>query len=253
MAAAMSAALNNARLYERERLVADRLQEAMLALPNEIEGVEFAHAYRSASDTARVGGDFYDIFELDGHRVGVTIGDVAGKGLDAAVLTSLAKNAIRAHASERGKTPSQILALTNDVVHRATSAESFVTLFLGILDRRDGRLVYASAAHPAMVVRSGGVPEGLSATGTLLGAFEGSAFGETEVCLDRGEVLFLYTDGLTEARGDGELYGEARLMDALRVEGGGAYALVESVMTDVLIFSGGRLRDDLAILAVQRD
>jgi GAF domain-containing protein len=105
MAAAMSLALTNARLYERERRIADRLQGALLALPEEIAGVEFAHAYHAASDAARVGGDFYDIFELDQECVGVTVGDVAGKGLDAAVLTSLVKNTVRAHAHEKGKTP----------------------------------------------------------------------------------------------------------------------------------------------------
>jgi PAS domain S-box-containing protein len=105
MAAAMSLALTNARLYERERRIADRLQGALLALPEEIAGVEFAHAYHAASDAARVGGDFYDIFELDQDCVGVTVGDVAGKGLDAAVLTSLVKNTVRAHAHEKGKTP----------------------------------------------------------------------------------------------------------------------------------------------------
>ena len=254
MAAAMSFALNNARLYENEHLVADRLQEALLALPDKIEGLEFAHAYHSASDAARVGGDFYDVFELDDHRVGVTIGDVAGKGLDAAVLTSLAKNTIRAHTSERGKTPSQILALTNDVVFRGTPWESFVTVFLGILDRRDGRLVYASAGHPVALLRSGRTLAELPATGSLLGAFEGAVFGEAEVDLDLDDALFLYTDGLTEARGDGEFYGDVRMYEVLLQNTGdrSATSLVEDVITDVLAFSGGRLRDDLAILAVRR-
>jgi serine phosphatase RsbU (regulator of sigma subunit) len=191
---------------------------------------------------------------LDDHLVGMTIGDVAGKGLDAAVLTSLAKNTIRAHTSERGKTPSQVLALTNDVVFKATPVGSFVTVFLGVLDRRNGRLVYASAAHPVVALRPGETPTEIAATGPLLGAFEGVVFSEAEVNLDLDDVLFLYTDGLTEARGDGEFYGDARMYDVLSQNSGDyrATTLVEDVLADVLAFSGGRLRDDLAILAVRR-
>lgn len=254
MAAAMSVALDNARLYEKEHLIADRLQGALLALPDRIEGLEFAHAYHSASDAARVGGDFYDVFELDDHLVGMTIGDVAGKGLDAAVLTSLVKNTIRAHTSERGKTPSQILALTNDVVFKATPPESFVTVFLGILDRRDGRLIYASAGHPVVAVGPGRTPTELAVTGSLLGAFGGPVFAEAQVSLGLDEVLFLYTDGLTEARRGDEFYGDARMYEVLSQNSDDYHtaALVEDVLTDVLAFSGGRLRDDLAILAVRR-
>ncbi len=184
----------------------------------------------------------------------MTIGDVAGKGLDAAVLTSLAKNTIRAHASERCKTPSQILTLTNDVAFKTTPRESFATVFVGILDRRDGLLTYASAGHPVVAVRPGGTPTELAATGPLLGAFEGSAFAEAQISLGLDEVLFLYTDGLTEARKGDELYGEARLYEVLSQSSDGyrATAIVEDVLTDMLAFGGGRLRDDLAILAVRR-
>jgi PAS domain S-box-containing protein len=254
MSAAMSLALTNARLYERERRIADRLQGALLALPDEIAGVEFSHAYHSASDAARVGGDFYDIFKLGQECVGVTVGDVAGKGLDAAVLTSLAKNTIRAHANEPGKTPSRILALANDVVYRSTPPESFVTLFFGILDCRDGRLVYANAGHTAAaIVRAGGELDRLPVTGPLLGAFEGVTYRECDILLDLDDVLFLYTDGLTEARRDGTLYGEDRLCEFLSTtRNASAKQLVEDVVADVMTFSGGQLRDDLAILAVKR-
>jgi PAS domain S-box-containing protein len=254
MAGAMSLALTNASFYERERRIADRLQGALLALPDEVSGVEFSHAYHSASDAARVGGDFYDIFEIDRHCVGVTVGDVAGKGLDAAVLTSLAKNTVRAHASEKGKTPSQVLALTNDLVYRATSPEAFVTLFFGVLDCRDGRLAYANAGHTAAaVVRQCEALAKLPVTGPLLGAFPGVEYAESDVRLGENDVLFLYTDGLTEARRDGVLYGEDRLCDFLsRTCDGSAKKLVEEVVAEVFAFSDGRLRDDLAILAVKR-
>lgn len=254
MSAAMSVALNNARLYENEHLIADRLQEALLALPGSVPGVEFAHAYDAATGASRVGGDFYDVFPLDSDHVGITIGDVAGKGLNAAVLTSLAKNTIRAHANEPGKAPDRILTLANNVVFRATPAESFVTLFFGILDIRDGRLLYASAGHPAAAVI---VPSGaltlLSNTGPILGAFEGVVFGEAEVRLGPDDVLFLYTDGLTEARSGDDFFGEERLHKLLAtMHGREPREMIDGVLTTVLAFSGGKLRDDLALLAVRR-
>lgn len=254
IAASLSMALNNARLYENEHYIADRLQEALLELPDEIDGLEFAHAYHSASEAARVGGDFYDIFELDEDHVGVTIGDVAGKGLDAAVLTSLAKNTIRAHASESGKTPARILALANSLAFRATDSETFVTLFFGILDCRDGRLVYANAGHPApLIMGTRPQPGALTTTGPPLGALRDAEFAEREALLNIGDVLFLYTDGLTEARSPGGMYGDERLLHLLS----GAHAdtateVVQRAIADVLQFTQGALNDDLAILAMRR-
>lgn len=254
MMAAMSLALTNAHLYERERRIADRLQGALLALPKRIAGVDFSHAYRAASDAARVGGDFYDIFEIGGPYVGVTVGDVAGKGLEAAVLTSLAKYTVRAHAFETGKTPGQILQLTNDIVYRATPPDAFVTVFFGILDCRNGRLTYANAGHTtAATVPAGGTLAKLAVTGPLLGAFESVEHRDEEVVLNTGELLFLYTDGLTEARSGDRLFGEDRLCSFLSGAYDGSTArIVEDVIAEVLSFSGGRLTDDLAILAVKR-
>ncbi|MHB1136856.1 MAG: PocR ligand-binding domain-containing protein [Coriobacteriia bacterium] len=254
MSSAMSAALNNARLYENEHLIADRLQDALLAMPERVEGIEFAHVYNSATQASRVGGDFYDVFPLDHDHVGITIGDVAGKGLNAAVLTSLAKNTIRAHANEPGKAPGRILTLANDTVFRATSEESFVTLFFGILDIRDGQLLYANAGHPAAVVI--GPTDDLTllpSTGPILGAFEGFTFEEAEVGLGIDAVLFLYTDGLTEARCDGDFYGEERLRGLLStMRGADPGEAVEAVLANVLKFSDGALRDDLALMAIKR-
>lgn len=255
IAAQAAAAIDNARLYESERQIAAQLQEALLALPERIEGVEFAHAYHSATETARVGGDFYDIFELDHERVGVTIGDVAGKGMNAAVLTSLAKNTIRAHASEEGKSPAAVLRLTNSVLYRSTSPESFVTIFFGILDRTDGSLVYASGGHTtALVIGADGAVASLPFSGPLLGALPEADFRQGETCVERDAVLLLYTDGLIEARSPGgEFYGEDRLLAYVRSEDHtSASAVVEAVIRDVLSFSAGRLNDDLGILAVRR-
>lgn len=250
----VSAALENARLFKAEHDVSDMLQTSLLALPEEIPGVQFAHAYHSAAEAARVGGDFYDIFEMGDGLVGVTVGDVAGKGLDAAVLTSLAKNTIRAHATEKGAAPATVLWLTNDVVYGATRAESFVTVFFGVLDCRSGRLVYASAGHTTgVLIARDGTLTPLPPTGPVLGAFEGMTFEESERSLDLDESLFLYTDGLTEARHDGELFGEERLFELLvRIKGANPPETVRAVVEEVLRFAGGALNDDMALFDVRR-
>jgi len=244
----------NTRLYQNEHRIAETLQEALLAMPERVDGVEFAHSYRSATEAERVGGDFYDVFQLSQGHVGITIGDVAGKGIEAAVLTSLAKNTIRAHATERGKTPAEILALTDDVVFRATPTESFVTVFFGILDCRDGHLSYANAGHTtAAIVRTDETVGRLRVTGPLLGAFANARFEQVETHLEPGETLFLYTDGLTESRRVRELYGEDRLFDLLSSKAGRSVDdLVSEVVETVFEFGGRVRRDDAAVLAVRR-
>ncbi len=253
-AATLGLALHNARLYETEWTIADRLQEALLTMPSSVSGLDFAHAYRAASAGTRVGGDFYDLFELDGGLVGVLVGDVAGKGLDAAVLTSLVKNTIRAHAHEKGPRPADILRVTNDIVHRSTPDSAFVTVFFGVLRSSDGMFTYSNAGHTTGVVLGpdGGLRE-LKTTGPLLGAFDRMGFDEAETHLPPGDLLFLYTDGLTEARAEGELYGERRLFDFLASAGcRGAGEVVGRVLEEVVDFSGNHLRDDMAILALTR-
>ena len=244
----------NARLYESEHRIAETLQQALMTLPDRLPGVEFEAYYRSATESTLVGGDFYDLFELDAQRVGIIIGDIAGKGLRAAVLTSLVRNTIRAYAFEKGKLPAEILRLTNDVVEGATSTEAFATVFFGVLDRENGQLCYASAGHTrSAILRHDGTVSILDSTGPVLGAFVGMEFTETTTCLDQREILFLYTDGLTEARRDGNLYGEERLFADLGLaERSSTRDLATRVVANVMEFARGHLRDDLAILAVAR-
>ena len=255
VAATLSLAVENARLYQTEHGIAETLQQALLAIPDTVPGIEFAHSYHSATEATRVGGDFYDLVELDARRLGIIIGDVAGKGLDAAVLTSLVKNTIRAHAVEPGKSPGAILALTNEVIYRATPAESFVTVFFGVLDRPSGQLAFANAGHATgMLTRADGSTALLRATGPLLGAFHDIEFDVAEVyCLAPDELLFLYTDGVTEARVDHEQFGEKRLADLLaKMAKEEPAAVVRAVLSEVLAFANDRLSDDLAILAIRR-
>lgn len=252
IASQAAVAVENGRLYANEHRVAETLQEALLALPDSLPGIEFDHMYRSASEAARVGGDFYDIFEMDRSLIGVTIGDVAGKGLEAAVLTSLVKNAIRVHAHDPGMNPEVILRRTNDVVYRSTPVGSFVTVFFGVLNLTSGRMEYASAGHTTgAVIGQTGVTTLLPSTGTILGAFDDIEIVTGQARLDAGEVLFLYTDGLTEARRSGELFGDQRVFDLLStLRGESPNRVLDGVLDCVSRYADGKLSDDLAMLAL---
>jgi serine phosphatase RsbU (regulator of sigma subunit) len=254
LASVVSLGLENARLYGVEHGIAETLQQALLSLPDDLPGVDFAPFYQSATEFTLVGGDFYDIFEIDERCVGITIGDIAGKGLGAAVLTSLVRNTIRAYAFEQGRSAAEILAITNDIVVRSTSSESFATVFFAVLDRREGRLVYASAGHTtSAIVRLDDTVLQLPSTGPVLGAFADMEFNECEAVLAPREILFLYTDGLTEARSGEGLYGEERLFaDLISAKYPSARAAAEQAVANVMRFSNDYLRDDLAILAVRR-
>ena len=243
----------NSRLYQSEHRIAETLQEAMMVLPDRLPRIEFAQAYRSATESARVGGDFYDIFEIGPDRIGIVVGDISGKGLEAAVLTSRVKNTIRAYTLEDGKGPAEIISLANAAFYRSTTPEQFATVFFGILDTRDGRLVYTNAGHTTGAVAADGTIRGLPSTGPLLGALPEPAFDEEALDLGIDELLFLYTDGLTEARRGSEQFGEQRLMDILgRTDGAGPADVIRRVIDSVQEFSGSGQRDDVAVLAVRR-
>lgn len=254
LASQAAVSIENALLFQQQRDVAEMLQEALLTLPDRIEGIAFGHAYVSASTAAHVGGDFYDVFDVGEGRVGIIIGDISGKGLEAAVMTSLLKTTIRAHTAEPKKTPGSIMHWTNEVVFRGMRAEQFATAFFGLMDR-DGRMRYANAGHTTgAVIRADGVSR-LASTGPLVGAFPDLRFDEGQTQLETGDVLFLYTDGLIEARDPSrQLYGEERLFDFLSgLKADEPQAVVNAVWTEVQRFSQGNLNDDLALLAISRD
>lgn len=254
IAAPAALAIENARLYEAEHHVATTLQQALLAMPEHVDGVAFAHAYRSASEEAFVGGDFYDLFEIEGDLIGVLVGDIAGKGLEAAVLTQLVKNTVQAHAVEKRTASAATLEITNNIFYQVTGTEAFVTLFFGVLDRRTGRLDYTNAGHTtAFILRENGQTAELPADSPLLGAFADRPFEQSQTWLAPGDIIVAYTDGITEARAGSRQYGETRLLRLVSGLHGKPPALVvQEVMADVLGFSGGALNDDLAILAVER-
>jgi serine phosphatase RsbU (regulator of sigma subunit) len=244
----------NANRYEAEHHVAEVLQEALLALPESVPGIEFSARYASGADNARVGGDFYDLFDLGDGKVGILIGDVSGHGLEAATLTSVVRNSVRMRAMDQ-LSPAETMAKTNDAFYALTSPETFVTAFFGVLDTESGTLHYVGAGHPpALVKRSGRHIDVLDASGPLAGAFAGAGFEDSVATLGPEDVLVLYTDGVVEARCGGPLYGHGRLHALLASleDGSGPDTVAQRVYEDVFAYCQGAMRDDLALLAIRR-
>ncbi|MHB0975625.1 MAG: SpoIIE family protein phosphatase [Candidatus Aquicultorales bacterium] len=249
VAASVSLAVENASLYAAERNIADTLQHAILTLPQTLPGVEFGHLYRSATEAAEVGGDFYDLFELDEGRMGIVIGDVSGKGLEAATMTSLVKNTIKAYAYESPR-PELIVSKTNDVLVRSSPFDIFVTLFVGILETRTGRLEYCNAGHPRPLIKRPSAVAILDESNSVTGAFPGLSFKPGIERLTADDVLVLYTDGVLEARKANDFFGERRLVAVVNNAEGPPGALPGSIFDALIEFTGGHLTDDTAILAI---
>ena len=248
-----SLALENARVFERERKIADTLQQSLLSKPASAPGIESAMIYRPASDSANVGGDFYDVFLLDDGRLCFTVGDVSGKGLTAARLTSVLHDGIRAYAYE-DPDPSAVMGRVNRLVHRMSGAEQFATAVYGVLDIDTGHMEYCLAAHPPPVMVG---PDGAAlvdgAHSPIIGGFPEIAYRTHTSTLGDGEMLVLYTDGLTEARCGHEMFGEERLVRELtRLRHASTARMPTRVLSTALRFTGGALHDDLVILCLKR-
>lgn len=246
--------LENARLYEAEHDIAETLQETLVVLPAHVPGVTFSRAYESATyQSGRVGGDFVDIFQIGPNLVGITLGDVSGKGIDAAVTTSLVRTTLRVHALD-GLRPAGVAAKANQVLRRLTEVEAFVTLWFGVLNTKTGHLEYVCAGHPpALVIAADGHITELASCDPILGAFDAARFCGSVASLTHGDRLFLYSDGITEARSPEGDFLDADGLEVLLEHHADepTRALAGAVMSDVVAFSHYVLRDDAAILCVE--
>lgn len=248
----ISLAIENAALLDTELNIANTLQEALLKMPEQLHGIEFGNMYRSATRAAKVGGDFYDLFELEHNRVGIIIGDVSGKGLGAASLTSLVKNSIKAYCYDFNS-PAMVMAKTNELLRNMTKEDMFITVFLGLLNTGSGRLNYCIAGHPPPVIRRhNGETDYLPISSPAIGAMSGLSFQEENEELGRGDVIIAYTDGVTEARRDDEFYGENRLIETITNKSVAAKDYPKLLFDDIFQFTRGELADDVAVLAVAR-
>lgn len=254
LANAASLAYGRMREYQHEHRIADTLQAALLRLPTEVPGLRFSSHYAAASDEALVGGDFFDLFEIDGSLVGITIGDVSGKGLSAAIITSRVRDSLRLCAMD-GLGPAGCVTKTSSLIFRVTPGDVFATLIFGILDTNTGEMSYVTAAHPPGIVqRRDGRILLLEGANSVVGGFPSLEFTQRRLSLEPGDALVLYTDGLTEARRDGEMYGLDRMVQYLdQRRRSSLEALVNDVFNNVREYTHNRLRDDVAMLAITLD
>jgi serine phosphatase RsbU (regulator of sigma subunit) len=265
LAAQASVTLENARLFaalqaahDHQRDIAETMQSSLLpTVPSRIETIEFAHKYQAALEEALIGGDFYDLFSLGGPLLGLVLADVSGKGLKAAVQTAMLKYTLRGFALETPGSPGEVLSRVNDVLCSPMSShDGFVTLFYGVLNTETGDLVYASAGHEPPLHRAIQTGQALplpAGDGLALGVLPGCPYENCRMALAPGDLLLLYTDGLTEARADDGSFlgldGLAALLPAADVP---AEAAVSAIYDAVTQFAANVRRDDVAMLALRR-
>jgi serine phosphatase RsbU (regulator of sigma subunit) len=246
-------AIDNARLYQQQKEFADTMQRSLL--PREqpaISGLEVGEVYESSA-RVDVGGDVYDFLELGDGRLAVVLGDVTGHGVEATADMAMAKFVFRSLAREHPE-PGAFLAYANDVVVDEIAPGKFITMTYVAVDSLRGEVACANAGHPPpRLVLPDGTVRGLDATGLVLGIDAGQQYEEVRAELPIGATIVLYTDGVIEARRDGELYGADRL-DALLVRHRDlpARELAHSVTEDARRYSGGELSDDLAVVVIRR-
>lgn len=241
---------------EAERRVAQELEiakDVQARLFPQISPAMAALDYCGACYPARaVGGDYYDFIDFGQDRLGLVIGDISGKGIAAALLMANLQANLRSQCAISLDQPTHLLEGVNKLFSQNTPDGAFATLFFGDYHAPSGRLRYANCGHlPALVLRSNGTTERLEATCTILGAFKKweCEMGETTVC--PGDLLALYTDGITEAFDEhGEEFGEVRLTDLLlRYRALSAKAMLASVVEEVRRYAQAREQhDDITLI-----
>ena len=218
----------------------------------EIAGIAVGEVYDSSARVV-VGGDVYDYTELPDGRRAVVLGDVTGHGVEATADMAMAKFVFRSLTREHPD-PGDFLARANDVVVDEIAPGKFITMTYVTVDGASGRVACANAGHPApRVVLPDGAVHGLESHGLILGIDAAQEYDEVHDTLPVGGSLVLYTDGVVEARRDGELYGTERLDTLLTAEHAlPPLELAVRVAGDARAWAGGELTDDLAVVVIRR-
>lgn len=258
MAARSALALDSARLYEERSRTASVLQHS-LRLPTlpDIPGVRLAARHRAAFEELEIGGDFYDVIGRDDDWL-VAIGDVCGKGVEAAAVAGQTRQIIRT-AAHFDREPAAVLSATNSVLYDVlcdSTTTQFVTVVCARLrplpNKVGANVDLATAGHHApLLLRSDGLVEQVDVYGTVAGVVADLQYGTRSVCLDAGDTMLMFTDGIDEAWGEAGEYGMERLHNLLPPYAGAPpETLCEAVEQDVMEYLDGRAHDDMALLAV---
>jgi len=246
-------AVENSRLYTERARTAQTLQDSLLPrhLP-ELHRFRTAVSYLSAELGSDVGGDFYDVFEVD-DGVMVIVGDVTGKGVAAAALTAMARHTAKTAARFDAR-PSSVLGVVNEAL-REEEGFMLVTLVCArvrsVREGSDALVDIASGGHPLpLLVNAHGDVSQVGREGLVLGAMEADTWPEAQFAMGPGETLLFYTDGATEAPGDGERFGDERLAEAAAGPAD-PDSLIARIERALASFQHGMLADDRALLAIQ--
>ena len=249
----LSVTIERARLVSVLREAVTSLQAAVLpaSFPT-VPGLDAAALYRSASEVAQVGGDFYDLFALEDGRVAAVIGDVCGKGVAAARHTVRLRYELRTLV-EDGRPPGRALTAFNRRVQEEFVEDEYATLLLLVLDPRTGAVSWSSAGHPPPLL-TGPTPRTLAFDGSLpVGLFGDATYHTARFTLPPGRCVVLYTDGVVEARNpERQEFGTEGLEAAAPAVAASAAAVAEVVLKQLLSHSGGHLDDDAAVLVLRR-
>ena len=241
---------------QQNKHISQALQSGMKNDLQQVEGISAEGIYSSATADAFVGGDFYSMIKLPGRRACIIMGDVSGKGIEAASISSAVKTALSAYAWE-GRTPARMVATLNEFLLGFSRVETFATLFVGIVDLATSSLMYCSAGHPPAILVSAqsGEAELLDVQSGVVGAFHDMEYKNGTVRLNEGDILLLYTDGTTEARSpEGAFFGETGLRDMIMDEvPRGFDGLLDRFLSTLDRYTGQRLDDDVAMVALRFD
>jgi len=244
------AASEKATLFEEQQRIAMTLQEHFIHPLPVVAGLDLGSVSQPASQPELLGGDLSDVFLVDDRSVIVLIADVSGKGVHAAGLTETVRSTVRALALI-DTSPAFILAKTNELLLRRNPDEAHVTAFCAVLDPTTGHLSYASAGHPTPVHLGPFSCRSLPATfGPPLGTWE-FPYTNEHIVLTLEDSLVFFTDGVTEARCNGELFGEDRLIATVAARRGSSAQDIAEAVRDGAVGFADRLRDDIEIIALR--
>ncbi|HET7292041.1 MAG TPA: PP2C family protein-serine/threonine phosphatase [Vicinamibacteria bacterium] len=241
-----------ARRMSEELRLAAHLQRSLLPPPLQHQRFDLAREFLPVRE---IGGDFFDLVPLGGDRFGLALGDVMGKGVPAALLTGTLKAGLRAQLALGDATPCELVARVNRLFWEVTPKGLFATLFFAMLDLGAGRLDYVNAGHDhPFVVREGGRIDDLDRGGTVLGLLEAARYERAQVSLERGDMLVLYTDGVTDRTGlRDEPFGLERLKAAaVRSRRDTARIALYSMLGEVQGWADGASPHDDMTLVVAR-
>jgi PAS domain S-box-containing protein len=247
-----ASAIDNARVYREREHIAETLQRSLLParLPV-VPGYEVAGRYQAAGRAWEVGGDFYDVFATADGRWSVVVGDVCGKGPEAAALTALARHTLRA-ATLVESAPSRVLGMLNDAVVRDRTDHRFLTVAVVRIDGARIDLALAGQS-PAVLVRADGTTSPIGAPGRLVGIAQAIETAEQGVELAPGDALVLFTDGVPDAAAPVRILEHDEIAEvAVTARAGGAEAIADAILDHALDAAAGRPRDDIALVVLRR-